>query len=585
MAAQSKLEVIISARDDASAKLTQLQGKVESFGSTFRRLSIGAAIGGAALSGALTLAAWAAAEEETSIARLARAVDNASKAVPILSSRYAKLVEDGRATRKEMGELETVVHRNRIAVQKVAEAMVLGKATTNDYNTAVAKLSESEAELASRKEALSGITKRQLVIMAEHEAALKKVKPAYADVRDEIEKTIAALQRKTTFGDGPQREALAALVALTGDYDEAMKRLPIAMDLATASGMDLTTAARLLGRVSDENIGVLRRYGIEVSDTATATELLAAITQKFGGQAEDAAKTAAGQIKQLRNAFDDLAEDIGANLLPIMKELIQTVGPFLQDLNTWIKANPELTRGIVLIGTALAILLTIVGTLGILLPILTTGFAALGVVLALLFLNPIGLIILAVALLIAGLVLLALNWDKVTARWNEDMAKLGTAWVDFQDLMNRGVNFLIGIAEALANAFIGAANAIIRALNSIQIQIPDWVPGIGGRKWGINLPTIPEVRLARREVRTPTEAEAFGLGTTGQSMSPYNQIILQDMIDRAKQKQTMSKENPVTINFNAPVYGMDEFNRRVTQAVRDAALGGAFRGITIGGTA
>ena len=34
------------------------------------------------------------------------------------------------------------------------------------------------------------------------------------------------------------------------------------------------------------------------------------------------------------------------------------------------------------------------------------------------------------------------------------------------------------------------ANLVIGAINKISIQIPDWVPGIGGQKWGFNLEKI-----------------------------------------------------------------------------------------------
>lgn len=55
-----------------------------------------------------------------------------------------------------------------------------------------------------------------------------------------------------------------------------------------------------------------------------------------------------------------------------------------------------------------------------------------------------------------------------------------------------------GIASAVRgpmNIIIDAINKVIRGLNKLQIDIPDWVPGFGGETWGINIPTVP--RLAR----------------------------------------------------------------------------------------
>ena len=45
------------------------------------------------------------------------------------------------------------------------------------------------------------------------------------------------------------------------------------------------------------------------------------------------------------------------------------------------------------------------------------------------------------------------------------------------------VNFVVSAVEYMANLIIGA-------INKISIQVPDWVPGIGGQRWGFNLEKI-----------------------------------------------------------------------------------------------
>lgn len=41
------------------------------------------------------------------------------------------------------------------------------------------------------------------------------------------------------------------------------------------------------------------------------------------------------------------------------------------------------------------------------------------------------------------------------------------------------------------NAVISMINTVISGLNSLSIEIPWWVPGIGSEKWGVNIPKIP----------------------------------------------------------------------------------------------
>ena len=109
--------------------------------------------------------------------------------------------------------------------------------------------------------------------------------------------------------------------------------------------------------------------------------------------------------------------------------------------------------------------------------------------------------VMAVIAAIAGVVVWAGNGEEALATLKDMLGKLGTfvksvfagdwksafeAIVGFaKDATNMG-NI---IAESFANGFIKAINAIIDAINSISIDIPDWVPVFGGKKWdGPNIP-------------------------------------------------------------------------------------------------
>ena len=47
--------------------------------------------------------------------------------------------------------------------------------------------------------------------------------------------------------------------------------------------------------------------------------------------------------------------------------------------------------------------------------------------------------------------------------------------------------------KAPLNAVIKAINKVISGLNKLQIDIPDWVPGVGGKTFGFNISKIPEL--------------------------------------------------------------------------------------------
>lgn len=56
-------------------------------------------------------------------------------------------------------------------------------------------------------------------------------------------------------------------------------------------------------------------------------------------------------------------------------------------------------------------------------------------------------------------------------------------------------NGIWSMIKTVINSIIDGINKMIRGLNKLKFDIPDWVPGIGGGTFGINIPEIP--KLAR----------------------------------------------------------------------------------------
>lgn len=74
-----------------------------------------------------------------------------------------------------------------------------------------------------------------------------------------------------------------------------------------------------------------------------------------------------------------------------------------------------------------------------------------------------------------------------------------TAWSNgFAGLGNpaKGAfNSIIGLMNKMTGGFGGALNGVIGAANKLKISVPDWVPGIGGKQYGLSLKSvsIPQV--------------------------------------------------------------------------------------------
>ena len=69
-------------------------------------------------------------------------------------------------------------------------------------------------------------------------------------------------------------------------------------------------------------------------------------------------------------------------------------------------------------------------------------------------------------------------------------------------LFEGAVNIIIDLINGMINGVVTGINVVINALNSISFDIPDWVPLVGGKHFGINLspltaPQIPKLSIPR----------------------------------------------------------------------------------------
>ncbi len=200
--------------------------------------------------------------------------------------------------------------------------------------------------------ALTGALIVSVKAAAEEEVGIARLAAAvtasggnWAGASKDIEAYLAAELKRTALDDGIGRESISRLTTITGDYRKALELMPLAQDLARAKGMDLATAAEIVGKVSQGNTGILSRYGVVLKEGATATEAIAAMQQKFGGQAEAYGNTYAGQMDKLQISFGNIKETIGAALLPMVT---QAAGAFTD----WL-TSPAIQAGITSITTGL----------------------------------------------------------------------------------------------------------------------------------------------------------------------------------------------------------------------------------------
>lgn len=71
------------------------------------------------------------------------------------------------------------------------------------------------------------------------------------------------------------------------------------------------------------------------------------------------------------------------------------------------------------------------------------------------------------------------------------------AWNGIKDIFKDVWNGIIGFLEKAVNFIIDGINWMISKLNTVHFETPDWMPLIGGKSFGISIPTLASVQLPR----------------------------------------------------------------------------------------
>ena len=294
--------------------------------------------------------------------------------------------------------------------QQKAQQVEKGLGSLEKKLTSVGK--SLSLKLSAPLAALGGVSLHLADVQAKAEAkvqqALKVTNQAVGYNFRQLADYASELQGKTIFGDETILDkSTARLLAFTNITGENFKRTQaLALDLAMALEMDLGSASLQLGKAlsdpatklsslsragitfSKEQTEVIKKFA-ETGDIAKAQAMiLDELERKFGGQAEAAARTGLGAVQQLKNAWGDFLEQIGAAIMPFATKVAGALSTVVQMLQSM---SPAMMQTIVVVAGLVAAVGPLslgIGAVIKVLPMLAAGFTAL--------LSPVGLIMAAV---------------------------------------------------------------------------------------------------------------------------------------------------------------------------------------------
>ncbi|HEX6034541.1 MAG TPA: phage tail length tape measure family protein, partial [Anaerolineales bacterium] len=346
--------------------------------------------------------------------------------VSIDSSGVKKGVDDGIKSLKKLEDAGSLIGG---ALQTVGAGLTLG--------VTVPVVAFFKSSIDAAMDAESALT--------ELNAVIKSTGGIAGVTADEVTKMASELQKVTKFEDDQIVLGQSMLLTFTKIGKEIFPLATEAMlNMAEKFG-SVDQAAIQLGKALNDpvaGVGALRRVGValteqqeemikkfvEMGDIASAQKvILDELEVEFGGLARAAGDTTAGKISQLNNAFDDLKETVGAQLIPLIVPLVtgltslvekfSNLHPFVQKLIIIFLAFAALVGPILLfVGSVLSAISTIagfvsaLGGLGISVAGVGTALAGVGTTISAVFLPvlaALGAALLPIVVVLASIVLFA----------------------------------------------------------------------------------------------------------------------------------------------------------------------------------
>lgn len=122
------------------------------------------------------------------------------------------------------------------------------------------------------------------------------------------------------------------------------------------------------------------------------------------------------------------------------------------------------------------------------------------------------------------------------------------AWEGVTEIFKGIWNNIVAIIEAAINFIIDGINLLISALNTINFEIPDWVPLIGGKSFGISIPLVSQVALPRLAEGAVIPPNREFMAVLGDQKSGTNiETPLETMVQAFKQAMNESGGRSQTI--------------------------------------
>lgn len=315
--------------------------------------------------------------------------------------------------------------------------------------------------------------------------ALSNIPGVSAGATDRLVKLAGEMQKLTGIPD----DAVVSMQALLASFrlnEQAIAALtPRILDISARMGIDMTSAAMQLGKaIQTGEVGMLRRLGISVDETALKMGNLEAvidsISENFNGAAAAAGNSILGTFNKLKAAVGDTFEQFGYALYQYLRPFIVGITNLIVKFNESETPIKKWVAAFLLVGAAVTGVATAFVAISALIPAVVAGFGLLTSP-ALLIASALGAAAISVTALIANFgnlrsVVLTAAQDIVKGLGFIGQSVLSIMRGDFAGAMENGKQAAFAFSDATIGAFYEAKTGISQQIDDLKKKLMEPLP-------------------------------------------------------------------------------------------------------------
>lgn len=149
------------------------------------------------------------------------------------------------------------------------------------------------------------------------------------------------------------------------------------------------------------------------------------------------------------------------------------------------------------------------------------------------------------------------SWNTISSLVMQNLGRIATKAVDAGKTIQSGfggafraivntiktpVNAIIGLMNGLVRGVVSGINSVLRAFNMLHIDIPSWVPGIGGKRLGFNFRMLTAPQIPMLATGAYVKANTPQLAMIGDNRHQGEFVAPEDKLKAAVREATSTSD-------------------------------------------